>query len=177
VSGILAVIIVALVFSGLAGGIWWGATRGNLGNLSNAVLSQSRTGRRMFGVVMVVIYVGFGIAVPLVFIYGNRDRASAQVGGIKLTAAEKQGRILFGEHCAVCHTLSAAAAVGKVGPDLDQLRPPYVIVIHTIEYGCLQNPGNDLNEACLDYGNMPADVVEGRDAQDVARFVAAVAGH
>ena len=28
---------------------------------------------------------------------------------------------LFGENCAVCHTLAAANAVGKVGPNLDQL--------------------------------------------------------
>lgn len=30
---------------------------------------------------------------------------------------------LFTDNCASCHTLAAAGANGKVGPDLDQLRP------------------------------------------------------
>ena len=115
--------------------------------------------------------------IPVVILIGNHSSASAQVAGIKLNASEKQGRILFGEHCAVCHTLAAAAAVGKVGPNLDQIQPPQELVLHTIANGCLQNPGSDLNKTCLGYGNMPADVVQGRDAEDVAAFVSKVAGH
>ena len=42
---------------------------------------------------------------------------------------------------AVCHTLSAANAVGKVGPNLDTLKPPYGLVLNTINNGCLQDPG------------------------------------
>jgi mono/diheme cytochrome c family protein len=173
----VGVVIIAVVFSGLAGGIWWGASRGGFGNVSNVVMSESPTGRRLFSLTMVIVYVGFGIAVPLIFILGNHAKASAQVGGVKLTAVEKQGRLLFGEHCAVCHTLAAAAAVGKVGPDLDQLQPSVAVVERTIANGCLQAPGTQSNESCLGYGNMPADVVQGRDAQDVAEFVATVAGH
>ena len=30
---------------------------------------------------------------------------------------------LFVDNCGNCHTLAAAGATGKVGPDLDQLRP------------------------------------------------------
>jgi hypothetical protein len=67
--------------------------------------------------------------------------------------------------------------VGKVGPDLDQLQPSVAVVERTIANGCLQAPGTQSNESCLGYGNMPADVVQGRDAQDVAEFVATVAGH
>jgi hypothetical protein len=37
--------------------------------------------------------------------------------------------------------------------------------------------GKDYNQICLGYGTMPADIVEGRQAQDVAAFVAKVAGH
>jgi hypothetical protein len=173
----VGVIIIAVVFTGLAAGIWYAASRGGLGGVSKVFMSETPVGRRLINLSMVFVYVGFGIALPLVMIIGNHAKASAQVAGIKLDAAEKQGRILFGEHCAVCHTLSAAAAVGKVGPNLDQLRPPASLVIHTIAYGCLQDPGQDINEVCLNYGNMPADVVQGRDAQDVAEFVAKVAGH
>lgn len=173
----VGVIIIAVVFSGLAAGIWFATSRGGFRGVTKVFMSETPIGRRLINMSMVVVYVGFGIAVPLVMIIGNHAKASAQVAGIKLDSAEKQGRILFGEHCAVCHTLSAAAAVGKVGPNLDQLRPPASLVLHTIAYGCLQNAGQQINEVCLGYGNMPADVVQGRDAQDVAEFVAKVAGH
>ena len=115
---------------------------------------------------------------PLLFIFGNSDKSNAQVGGIKLTAAMQVGRELFGEHCAVCHTLAADNAVGKTGPDLDALQPSDGIVLHTIANGCLQKP-TVLGAAttCLGYGTMPADIVEGRQAQDIAAFVSAIAGH
>ena len=56
------------------------------------------------GVVLVLVYIGFGIVLPVVFLLGNRNNASAQVGGIKLTAAEKRGRELFGASIAGCAT-------------------------------------------------------------------------
>ena len=123
-----------------------------------------------------LVVVGFAIVLPIVFLLGNHNRASAQVGGIKLTASEKRGREIFGERCALCHTLAAANAVGKVGPNLDVIQPTQQLVLHTIENGCLQNPPAGSQEACLGEGTMPADVVQGVDAQDVAQFVAKVAG-
>jgi mono/diheme cytochrome c family protein len=126
---------------------------------------------------MVFVYVGFGIALPLAMLIGNHAKASAQVGGVRLTAIEKQGRELFGEHCAVCHTLVAASAVGKVGPNLDVLKPSMALVLHTVANGCLQAAPPGSSEYCLAYGNMPADVVQGTQAQQVAAFVSRVAGH
>jgi mono/diheme cytochrome c family protein len=108
---------------------------------------------------------------------GNHHNANAQVGGIKLTAAEKSGRELFGEHCGVCHTLDAANAVGKVGPNLDTLKPAQSTVLNTINNGCLPNPPKGSNQGCLGQGVMPAAVVEGQAAQNVAAFVAKVAGN
>jgi mono/diheme cytochrome c family protein len=174
----VGVIIIAVVFTAISVAIAWGATQGKLDGLTSALETQSRAGRRAVNAVLVFFYVGMGIAIPIIFLVGNRDAASAQVAGIKLTSAEKQGRMLFGEHCAVCHTLAAASAVGKTGPNLDQLKPPASAVLHTIKYGCLQQPGPDqAQETCLGYGTMPADVVQGRQAQQVASFVARVAGH
>jgi mono/diheme cytochrome c family protein len=174
----VGVVTIAVVFTGLSVAIAWGATRGRLGGLTNALETQSPIGRKVMNSVLVFFFVGFGIVAPVVFLVGNRDRASAQVGGIKLNAMEKQGRTLFGEHCAVCHTLAAASAVGKTGPNLDQLKPPVDLILHTIQNGCLQQPaGNEAQQTCLGYGTMPADVVQGRDAVDVAHFVAKVAGH
>jgi hypothetical protein len=125
----------------------------------------------------VVTAVVFGIGLPLLMLTGNHHNASAQIGGIKLTASEKTGRELFGEHCGVCHTLAAANAVGKVGPNLDVLKPAQSVVINTINNGCLPNPPKGSDEACLGQGVMPADVVQGQDAQNVAAFVAKVAGN
>ena len=62
----------------------------------------------MVGLVLVVVFVGFGIVLPVVFELGNRNNANGQVGGIQLTAAEQRGRELFGEHCGLCHTLAAS---------------------------------------------------------------------
>ncbi|HET6870106.1 MAG TPA: hypothetical protein VFH80_29605 [Solirubrobacteraceae bacterium] len=124
----------------------------------------------------VVIYVTFGAVLPALFLIGNHNSANGQVGGIVLTAAEKHGREVFGERCGLCHTLAAANAVGKVGPNLDQIQPTEQLVLHTIQNGCLPNPPKGSQEACLGAGVMPADVVQGVDAENVAKFVSKVAG-
>jgi mono/diheme cytochrome c family protein len=134
-------------------------------------------GARRAGVwALAVVFIGFAVVLPVVFLVGNHNRANAQVGGIKLNAAEQNGRELFGQKCGLCHTLAAANAVGKVGPNLDVIQPTEQLVLHTIENGCLQDPPPASQEACLGYGTMPADVVQGVDATDVAQFVAKVAG-
>lgn len=153
------------------------ALRGGLGGARAALQSQSRGGRRVAWVIFLIVYVGLGVAVPAAFLTGNHANASSQVGGVKLTAAQKRGRELFGENCGVCHTLAAANAVGKVGPNLDTLKPPAGLVLNTINNGCVQNPPPKSSQACLGNGTMPAQLVEGRDAQDVADFVAKVAGN
>lgn len=173
----LAVILFAAFWVVLGLGVFFMAIRGGP---SKAVAVPGRRGsyasRRAMGWVFALIFVIFGIALPVVFLVGNHSRANAQVGGIKLTVAEKEGRLVFGERCAQCHTLAAANAVGKVGPNLDVIQPTQQLVLHTIEYGCLQSPPKGSNEACLGYGTMPADVVQGVDAVNVARFVSKVAG-
>lgn len=174
----LGVVIIAVVFTGLSVVLAWAATRRRLGGLTSALETQTPVGRKIVNSLLVFFYIGCGIVLPVIFLVGNHDSASAQVGGIRLTAAEKQGRLVFGEHCAVCHTLAAAAAVGKTGPNLDQLKPPKSLVLNTLRNGCLQQPAADEpQETCLAYGTMPADIVQGRQAEEVAAFVARVAGH
>ncbi len=158
-------------------GVFLVAMRGGLGRARATVRTPSRGGRTAMGVTFTIIYLGFGVALPLVFLIGNHANANGQVGGIKLTAAEKRGRELFGQKCGLCHTLAAANAIGKVGPNLDTLQPPESLVLHTIQNGCLQNPPSPSSpQTCLGEGTMPANVVQGGDAQDVAAFVAKVAG-
>ena len=161
----------------LAFGVFFIAARGGLGGARATLQSQRPGARRSSVVIFLVIYIGFGIAIPLLFLVGNHNNASAQVGGIKLTASEKKGRQLFGEHCGVCHTLAAANAVGKVGPNLDMLKPAESLVLHTITYGCLQDPPATSSPTnCLGEGTMPAAILQGQQAQQVAQFVARVAG-
>ena len=130
-------------------------------------------------VVFVFVTLGLGIALPLVILHGNHANASKPGGrGQADRRVQEPAGMLFGQHCAVCHTLSAANAIGKVGPNLDMLKPPKAEVLHVIANGCLPNVTvADENEACLGQGVMPAEVVTGQDARDVASFVAQAAGH
>jgi mono/diheme cytochrome c family protein len=58
---------------------------------------------------------------------GGSDEPAPAAGG----GAEK----LFSDNCASCHTLAAAGASGKVGPDLDQLRPGPQLVTTQVNNG------------------------------------------
>jgi mono/diheme cytochrome c family protein len=45
------------------------------------------------------------------------------------------GKVVFTQNCASCHTLAAAHATGTVGPNLDQLRPSYATVKRQVTNG------------------------------------------
>jgi mono/diheme cytochrome c family protein len=173
---VLAVVLFLAFWVVIALSLFFIAVRGGLGGARAALQTQSRGGRKTVWTIFAVLYIGFGVGLPVAFLTGNHAKASGQVGGIKLSAADKHGRVLFGQNCAVCHTLAAANAVGKVGPNLDMLKPPAQLVLNTIANGCLQNPPPNSPETCLGQGTMPATLLQGRDAQDVAAFVAKVAG-
>jgi mono/diheme cytochrome c family protein len=175
---VLAVILFIAFWVLTALALFFIAIRGGIGGARATLHTQGRVGRAAMHSLFVFLYVGFGVAAPIAILTGNHANASAQVGGLKLTSAEKTGRMLFGEHCGVCHTLAAANAVGKVGPNLDQIQPAQSLVLKTINYGCLQNASAKSNpdESCLGYGTMPSSILEGQDAADVAAFVARVAG-
>lgn len=127
--------------------------------------AQSRTSRRTAFAVFAVFYVALGIAVPAVVLAADHSDRNVGDSSVKLNAAEEHGRMIFGERCNNCHTLAAARTQGKVGPNLDQLKPPAALVLNAIQTGRMR--GN---------GTMPAGIVSGKDAQDVAAFVGAVAG-
>jgi mono/diheme cytochrome c family protein len=104
----------------------------------------------------------FGLAVPAVVLMG--DQASAGPGGTTLSAEEKEGRVLFAEKCATCHSLKDAGAVGRVGPNLDTLAPPAPLTLNAIEKG---RAGK---------GQMPAQLLEEDEAKKVAAYLSNVAG-
>src|SRR5947209_5201678 len=112
----------------LALALFFIAARGGVRGARAALQTQTRGGRKAAAVAFVFLYVGFGIAMPLAFLTGNHANASRQVAGAQLNKGEKRGRELFGQVCATCHTLAAANATGKVGPNLDTLKPPASLV-------------------------------------------------
>ena len=105
------------------------------------------------------------VVVALVIV-GNSDDTKHEIQGskgmVKLTKAEARGRELFGESCASCHTLRAANAVGRTGPNLDTLKPDAALVRNAVEFG--RSNGR---------GQMPGGLYSGRELEDVAAFVAA----
>jgi mono/diheme cytochrome c family protein len=128
--------------------------------------APSRAARRTIVVGVAIVVAGLGVAVPLaVGLVNGDDHAKNAPGGIDLSAAEASGRSTFAKYCSTCHTLKASNAVGKVGPNLDVLHPPKALVLDAIKNGRARGQGQ-----------MPPRVVDGQDAQDVAAYVAAVAG-
>jgi mono/diheme cytochrome c family protein len=83
------------------------------------------------------------------------------------------GKLLFINHCSSCHTLAHANAQGTVGPNLDD----------AFRQDRADGVKSTSIEGLVDYwirypnkqGVMPAMLVSGQDAQDVAAYVAHVA--
>jgi mono/diheme cytochrome c family protein len=161
----MGVLLFVLFWVLLGVGILIIAIRGGPRAARGALYGQTRRSRRVAGAVLTVVYLGLGIAVPAVVIAGGRDHPADVRGAKNLDSQQTRGRALFGEFCVQCHTLRAANAVGKVGPNLDELRPPKALVLDAVLHGRAR--GN---------GRMPAGLVQGRDAQAVAAFVSKVAG-
>jgi mono/diheme cytochrome c family protein len=128
--------------------------------------ASSRQGRRLVGALVAVVVVGLGVAVPLAIgVVNGNDHAKSAPGGVDLSASQESGRSIFAKYCATCHTLRASNAVGRVGPNLDTLHPPKALILDAIAKGRAR--GN---------GQMPAGLVDGQDAEDVAAYVSGVAG-
>jgi mono/diheme cytochrome c family protein len=85
-----------------------------------------------------------------------------------------QGAVLFYQHCSGCHTLKTAGTEGsasnvrtreyKDGPNFNARKEQYNQVLYAIRNGGFSS------------GPMPQDIVTGRAAQQVARFVAKYSG-
>jgi cbb3-type cytochrome c oxidase subunit III len=98
-------------------------------------------------------------------------------------ASTGNGEALFKEKCGSCHTLAAAGTQGKVGPNLDD----------AFRHSRSDDPGQGFSESTIrdlvrgqiaypveepptGEPGMPADLVTGDDADQVASYVASVAG-
>ncbi len=148
---VIGLCVVAAAFAGRRGPSSGPPSRG-----SNAVLYTG----------IAIICLGIGLGIPGLLVVADANNSEQDVvGGIELTAAQANGRELFTRNCATCHTLRASNAVGQTGVNLDALRPPAALVLNAILQGRAR--GN---------GNMPAGLVTGDNAKDVASYVGAVAG-
>ena len=142
------------------------AMRGGPRGVRESMHGQSRSSSRTVAIVFGITLIAFGVAIPVVIGATNGNNKDKQaVGGVELSNSEVTGRHVFAKNCSTCHTLKGANAVGKVGPNLDELRPPKPLILNAIKNGRAQGRGQ-----------MPAELVDGQDAQDVANFVTAVAG-
>lgn len=150
------------------------AMQGGPRRARDSLYSSSRSGRWMLQGVVGLLFL-FGLVVPgLVLGFNGENKASVAPGGVRLTASEQKGRVLFATTCAYCHTLKAANAVGRTGPDLDVLvaqagaetAQRKSFVLSAIASGFAGR-----------YGQMPAEIFRGHEAEEVAAFVAATAGH
>jgi mono/diheme cytochrome c family protein len=166
------VIVLAWVLLGL--GTFFVAMRGGPRGARQALHTESRASRRIVTLAVLVLF-AFGLAVPAIVLAFNGDhKASVAVGGVHLNAGEQKGRELFEHTCGVCHTLAATKSVGQIGPNLDirvgadisTAAGRKALVVNAIEEGRARG-----------LGQMPALLYQGKEAEDVAKFVAAVAGH
>jgi mono/diheme cytochrome c family protein len=141
-------------------------------------LERRRKGDRrfyawLFGFLAGLFVLGLmAIAYVIGFSHGKDEGRKVQPAATQVSTTETQaaqppvgpGKDLFASTCGGCHTLSAAETTGTVGPNLDDLKPDQATV-----QAAIQNGG-------AGSGAMPANLLTGTQAQQVAAFVAASAG-
>jgi len=116
--------------------------------------------------------------------------AGCGTGGISKGKADTaNGKQLFVEKCGSCHTLAAAGTQGKIGPNLDDAfagprkqgfkESTIRNIVHDQIFYAVSNPSGFIkgpNGEEQPAPGMPKKLVTGQDAQDVAAYVASVAG-
>ena len=135
-----------------------------------------------------VVALGAGLVAAALLVAG------CGYGGVASSAGQRpdthSGQQLFTTNCGSCHTLSAAGTSGTIGPNLDNAFAASVkegydqstienVVLDQIRLGS----GPIATYTTVKNGKgltpqtqMPANIVKGQDAIDVAAYVASVAG-
>jgi mono/diheme cytochrome c family protein len=90
---------------------------------------------------------------------------------VKQESPSYNGAVVFATHCSGCHTLSAAGTQGTgnrgertQGPNLNQREESYADALFAIQNGGFTG------------AIMPQNIVVGKEAEEVAKFVAKYAG-
>jgi cbb3-type cytochrome c oxidase subunit III len=131
-----------------------------------------------------VVVLGAGLAAAALLAAGCGTGGVASAGGAPDT---NNGQQLFSEKCGACHTLQAAGTSGTIGPNLDNAFAASVaqgykqssienLVLDQIRLGSGTVVTYTTNKKFTSGTPMPANIVKGQDAIDVAAYVASVAG-
>lgn len=126
------------------------------------------------GRVRLVVAVGWCAAAGLLL-----AGCGGTVGYSEGTGDRANGKVLFTQNCGSCHTLADAGTTGQIGPNLDDAfrasRQDGLgqSTIAQVVRGQIAYP---VTSPSTGTPGMPADIVTGQDAEDVASYVAAVAG-
>jgi cytochrome c oxidase subunit I len=115
----------------------------------------------------VLIALGFAAGLSVLFFFLGRETAPAKHVTVSVATqtatapntTNAAGKTVFADAgCGNCHTLAAAGAKGTVGPNLDQAKPGYALVVDRVTNG---------------FGNMPSfkGQLTTTQIQDVAAFV------
>ena len=138
---------------------------------------MSRSPFLIFGALVVVVAaIGF---------YAFAKEGSDESVPVPVEKEDQAAKDAFATNCGACHTLAAGGTDGVVGPDLDEILPTQVgppegtpeEIAEANETAYDSAYGRVLSAVtCGRAGRMPAGILQGTDAQEVAGFVAAYAG-
>jgi len=127
----------------------------------------------VFGLVLVLL----AVLIPLWAFMSAGDPAR---GRMEVPSNLKAGQTGFEDNCGNCHKLYAAGTDGDYGPDLDQkLAPSGTPEDESAIKGTKESVLNTLEQGADDPtvpGRMPAGIVTGPVAEEIAEFVAETAG-
>lgn len=139
------------------------AFSGGPGAAREAYLTRGGTA---FKILIPILYVGLGIAVPAAVI-ASREEGKGGTAKLRDEAPDtdtEQGKLLFKQTCASCHSLAAVNARGVTGPNLDEVGE----LSKKRVLGAIKVGGTGQKR-------MPAGLLTGQDAEDVATFVSQTA--
>jgi|SRR5215211_1881748 mono/diheme cytochrome c family protein len=129
-------------------------------------------------------FIVFGVLIAVVAVIAYAAFAkegSEESVPVPVEQADEAAKEIFATNCGTCHTLAAGGTDGVVGPNLDELiggtpaseEPSAEDKLTTYE----SSYGRVLAAVvCGREGRMPAGILQGSDAEEVAGFVAAYAG-
>ena len=135
------------------------------------MLSHRMTRFRVRGLLalLLIVFSAAGVAAC-----GEKGVTLASNDTASQRAADDAGVTIFTERCSGCHTLGAAGTEGsatnirtreyKDGPNFNQRKETYECILYAIRNGGFSS------------GPMPQDIATGKQAEQVARFVAKYSG-
>src|SRR5262245_37089802 len=158
-----------------AGGKGGGAARGNpvirwRAGPGPGQYAPARQMKRSTFVIFGIVVLLLGIGIPA-WAYTHQGSQSSSPEDVPSNL--QGGKDLFVTNCGACHTLAKAGTDGVIGPNLDELlAPPSASAPNpsTIKPRVLSAINNGVG------GRMPKGVLSGQQADEVATFVAQVAG-